>query len=96
MAHKKAGGTSENGRDSRAKRRGVKRFGGQVVSAGEVLIRQKGSWYRAGKNTHVGTDWTIHASVPGVVKFSKKKVEKFSGSRTWCTVINIEPAKESK
>lgn len=92
MAHKKAGGTSENNRDSRAKRRGVKRFGGQLVSAGEVLIRQKGYWYRPGKNTHVGKDWTIHASVEGTVQFSQKKVTKFSGSRNWCTVVHVMPA----
>lgn len=92
MAHKKAGGTSENNRDSRAKRRGVKRFGGQIVSAGEVLIRQKGYWYRPGKNTHVGKDWTIHASIHGTVHFSRKKVEKFSGARSWCTVVNVNAA----
>ncbi len=93
MAHKKAGGTSFNGRDSVAKRRGVKRFGGQVVSSGEVLIRQKGSWYRAGKNTHVGSDWTIHASTDGVVAFSRKKMTSFSGSKAWATVVHIEPLK---
>lgn len=93
MAHKKAAGTSYNGRDSRAKRRGVKRFGDQVVNAGEVLIRQKGYWYRPGKNTHVGTDWTIHASVPGIVKFSKKKRTSFTGSKAWATFIHVEPAK---
>lgn len=92
MAHKKAGGTSENGRDSRAKRRGVKRFGGQAVSAGEVLIRQKGYWYRPGKNTHVGRDWTIHASIPGTVAFSRKKVSKFSGERAWYTLVHVTPA----
>lgn len=91
MAHKKAGGTTNNGRDSRAKRRGVKRFGGQVVSAGEVLIRQKGYWYRPGKNTLVGKDWTIHAAVDGTVNFSKRKLASFSGSRSWYTVVNIEP-----
>lgn len=91
MAHKKAGGTSENGRDSIAKRRGVKRWGGQVVNAGEVLIRQKGYWYRPGKNTHVGKDWTIHSTVDGVVTFSKKKVASFSGSRSWATVVNVVP-----
>jgi large subunit ribosomal protein L27 len=90
MAHKKAGGTSENGRDSRAKRRGVKRFGGQVVNAGEVLIRQKGYWYRPGKNTHVGKDFTIHSSVDGVVVFGKKKMTSFSGSKSWATVVNVE------
>jgi len=92
MAHKKAGGSTENGRDSRAKRRGVKRFGGQIVAAGEVLVRQKGSWFRAGKNTHVGKDWTIHSSIDGVVHFSQKKLTRFSGSRSTCTVINVVPA----
>lgn len=93
MAHKKAGGTTDNGRDSRAKRRGVKRFGGQVVRAGEVLIRQKGSKFRAGDNTHMGKDWTIHASVDGTVNFSRKKVSTFTGTRQWATMIHVEPAK---
>jgi large subunit ribosomal protein L27 len=91
MAHKKAGGTTLNGRDSEAKRRGVKRFGGQAVEAGEVLVRQKGYWYRPGRNVHVGKDWTIHASVPGKVSFSRKKVTSFTGSRSWATYIHIEP-----
>lgn len=96
MAHKKAGGTTTNGRDSRAKRRGVKRFGGQAVNAGEILIRQKGYWYRPGKNTHVGRDWTIHASVPGMVHFSKKKMTSFSGSRAWATLVHIVPASTAR
>ena len=91
MAHKKAGGSTQNGRDSRAKRRGVKRFGGQKVNAGEILIRQKGFWYIPGKNTHVGKDWTIHADVTGVVKFSQKRRLKFDGSRDRCTIVNVEP-----
>lgn len=91
MAHKKAGGTTTNGRDSVAKRRGVKRFGGQTVTSGEVLIRQKGYWYRPGKNTHVGSDWTIHASTAGTVAFSRKKFTSFSGSKAWATVVHIEP-----
>lgn len=93
MAHKKAGGTTNNGRDSWAKRRGVKRFGGQVVNAGEVLIRQKGYWYRPGKNTHVGSDWTIHADIDGVVQFTQKKLPNFSGARRRSTVVNVVPAK---
>lgn len=93
MAHKKAGGSSENGRDSVAKRRGVKRFGGEVVRSGEVLIRQKGYWYRPGMNTHVGRDWTIHASIDGVVAFAKKRVPKFNGNRERCTIVFVEPAK---
>ncbi len=93
MAHKKAGGSTQNGRDSRAKRRGVKRYGGEVVSAGEILIRQKGYWYRPGANTHVGSDWTIHASVNGIVRFQKKRVLKFNGNSERCTIIAIEAKK---
>lgn len=93
MAHKKAGGTTTNGRDSRAKRRGVKRFGGQSVEAGEVLVRQKGTWFKAGTNTYEGKDWTIHASIAGKVAFSTKKLTRFSGSRKTYTVVNVEPVK---
>ena len=90
MAHKKAGGSTQNGRDSVAKRRGVKRFGGQSVSEGEILIRQKGFWYRPGKNTYVGKDWTIHADINGIVRFAQKRVPKFNGSRERCTVVSVE------
>ncbi|MBI3331534.1 50S ribosomal protein L27 [Candidatus Peregrinibacteria bacterium] len=92
MAHKKAGGSTQNGRDSRAKRRGVKRFGGELVHAGEILIRQKGYWYRPGQNTHLGKDWTIHASVDGTVGFMKKRIAKFNGNRERSTVVFVEPA----
>lgn len=91
MAHKKAGGSTQNGRDSVAKRRGVKRFGGQTVNAGEILIRQKGYWFFPGKNTHLGKDWTIHADIDGVVKFAQKRRLKFNGNRDRCTVISVEP-----
>lgn len=93
MAHKKAGGSTSNGRDSNPKYRGVKRFGGQAVSAGEVLIRQKGYWYRPGANTHLGKDWTIHATVKGTVNFTKKRLLKFNGKRERCTFVHIVPAK---
>lgn len=93
MAHKKAGGLTQNGRDSRAKRRGVKRFGGQLVTAGEVLVRQKGTKFKPGVNTYEGTDWTIHASVAGAVRFSEKKLTRFSGNRKTYTVVNVEPVK---
>jgi len=91
MAHKKAGGSTANGRDSVAKRRGVKRFGGQSVKAGEILIRQKGFWYRPGQNTHVGKDWTIHANINGRVRFSEKRVVKFSGKCAACTFVHVDP-----
>lgn len=69
MAHKKAGGSTRNGRDSNPKMLGVKRFGGQKVNAGEILIRQRGTRYHAGKNVKVGRDFTLYSMIPGVVKF---------------------------
>lgn len=69
MAHKKAGGSSRNGRDSIAKRLGVKRFGGQVVKAGEVIIRQRGSEVHPGVNAGMGRDYTIFAKADGIVRF---------------------------
>lgn len=69
MAHKKAGGSSRNGRDSNPKMRGVKRFGGQVVNSGEILVRQVGTKFHAGKNVRVGRDYTLYSIVAGVVKF---------------------------
>lgn len=72
MAHKKAGGSTRNGRDSESKRLGVKRFGGQEVSAGEILVRQRGTKFHAGENTGLGRDHTIYAKVDGTVSFATK------------------------
>jgi len=69
MAHKKAGGSSRNGRDSQSKRLGVKRFGGQEVSAGEIIIRQRGTHFHAGENVSIGRDHTIFARAAGRVDF---------------------------
>ncbi len=69
MAHKKAGGSSKNGRDSNPKMRGVKRFGGQAVRCGEILVRQVGTKVRPGRNVGLGRDFTLFALVDGVVKF---------------------------
>ena len=93
MAHKKAGGSTQNGRDSVAKRRGVKRFGGHLVNAGEVLVRQKGFKFRPGENTHMGKDWTIHASAHGTVNFTEKRVIKFNGKREKSTFVHVSPVK---
>jgi large subunit ribosomal protein L27 len=73
MAHKKGGGSSRNGRDSVSKRLGVKRFGGQQVTAGSIIIRQRGSRFRAGKNVGTGRDWTLFALVDGKVEFEKER-----------------------
>lgn len=72
MAHKKAGGSSRNGRDSESKRLGVKRFGGQEVSAGSIIIRQRGTRYHAGVNVGLGRDHTLFALKDGKVKFEIK------------------------
>lgn len=72
MAHKKAGGSTRNGRDSQSKRLGVKRFGGQAVVAGNILIRQRGTKVHAGENVGLGKDHTLFAKADGVVKFEVK------------------------
>ena len=72
MAHKKAGGSSKNGRDSESKRLGVKVFGGQDVIAGNIIIRQRGTRYHAGDNVGIGRDHTLFAKANGKVKFERK------------------------
>jgi len=72
MAHKKAGGSSKNGRDSQSKRLGVKLFGGQAVRAGNILVRQRGTKYHPGVNVGLGRDHTLFAKVDGQVRFDKK------------------------
>ena len=75
MAHKKAGGSTKNGRDSHSKRLGVKRFGGEQVLAGNIIVRQRGTRVRAGSNVGVGTDHTLFAKVTGRVQFKTKGAE---------------------
>ena len=72
MAHKKAGGSTRNGRDSESKRLGVKRYGGQAVVAGNILVRQRGTKFHAGENVGLGRDHTLFAKADGVVKFEVK------------------------
>ena len=69
MAHKKGGGSSRNGRDSKSKRLGVKRFDGEMVTAGSILVRQRGTKFKPGLNVGLGRDYTIFATVDGYVKF---------------------------
>jgi large subunit ribosomal protein L27 len=88
MAHKKAGGSSRNGRDSNSQRLGVKRFGGQDVLAGNIIVRQRGTKFMPGKNVGVGKDHTIFALVHGKVLFTRTK-----GDRS---VVNIQPANDTK
>ncbi len=83
MAHKKGVGSTDNGRDSNAKFRGVKLFGGQLAKAGSIIVRQKGSKYHAGNNVGIGKDWTLFSLVEGSVAFTKRKNNK--------TVVHVEP-----
>ena len=73
MAHKKGAGSTSNGRESHSKRLGVKKFGGQAVIAGNIIVRQRGSKLHAGKNVGIGRDWTLFALKDGVVSFDKAR-----------------------
>ena len=86
MAHKKAGGSSRNGRDSAGRRLGVKRYGGETVLAGNIIVRQRGTKYKPGKNVGLGKDHTIFALIDGQVVFGT------AGGRP---VVNIVPANDS-
>jgi large subunit ribosomal protein L27 len=83
MAHKKAGGSSRNGRDSESKRLGIKKYGGEIVIPGNILCRQRGTKWHPGRNVGMGTDHTIFAKVEGRVKFDTKR-----GGRVY---ISVDP-----
>lgn len=85
MAHKKGEGSVKNGRDSQSKRLGVKIFGGQQAIAGNIIVRQRGTVYHPGKNVGVGRDFTIFATVDGVVEFKKSK-----GDKTYISVNAVD------
>ena len=85
MAHKKSGGSSSNGRDSESKRLGVKKFGGEKVLAGNILVRQRGTKFWPGDNVGMGKDHTLFATVTGAVKFITKR-----NDRTYVTVVPAE------
>lgn len=89
MAHKKAGGSSRNGRDSPGQRLGVKRFGGQAVNGGEILVRQRGTKFHAGKNVGLGRDHTLFALCQGQVAFATKR-----DGRTYVSINPIMAAAE--
>lgn len=89
MAHTKALGSTKLGRDSRAQRLGVKVQDGQPIGVGEILIRQRGSKYLAGKNVKQAGDDTLYAMKDGVVKFSRKMKSRFDGSRRSVTVVAV-------
>lgn len=84
MAHKKAGGSTRNGRDSNAQRLGVKCFGGQLIPAGSIIVRQRGTKFHPGKNVRCGKDHTIFATVTGKVEFKKRGLKK----RTYINILS--------
>ncbi|MEO5700403.1 MAG: 50S ribosomal protein L27 [Casimicrobiaceae bacterium] len=86
MAHKKAGGSSRNGRDSHSKRLGVKTYGGESINAGSIIVRQRGTKIHAGPNVGMGKDHTLFALVPGKVQFATKGKEK----RTFVSIVTEE------
>lgn len=89
MSHVKAGGSSKNNRNNAGQRLGVKRFGGQTVNNGEVLVRQTGSTKVAGPGTYISKNFTIHAAIDGVVSFSKVKKGHFTGKTTPRTQVAV-------
>jgi large subunit ribosomal protein L27 len=91
MAHKKAGGSTALGRDSIAKRLGVKLYEGQYAKQGAILIRQRGSKFRAGKNVGRGGDDSLYATMPGIVHFAKRKVRKFHGKLQDANFVSVVP-----
>ncbi len=93
MAEKKASGAAKSTRDSISKRLGVKRFGGQIVKPGEIIVRQRGTKYYPGENTFLGKDYTIHSKIFGRVVFKTKRKLGFNQKERWIKVVNVEPIK---
>ena len=89
MAHTKAGGSTKLGRDSQSKRLGVKLFGGQMVKAGNIIVRQRGTKMVPGTGTALGVDHTIYATKPGIVQFSTARITRFTGQKTRRTTVSI-------
>ncbi|PKL36781.1 50S ribosomal protein L27 [Candidatus Peregrinibacteria bacterium HGW-Peregrinibacteria-1] len=90
MSHKKAAGSTKNGRDSVAKRLGVKAFGGQSIPAGGIIVRQRGTKFFAGENVGMGKDHTLFALKQGKVKFTEKTLVKFDGRKFKDKIISVE------
>jgi large subunit ribosomal protein L27 len=90
MSHVKAGGSSKNIHNNAGQRLGVKRFGGQTVNTGEVLVRQTGSTKVAGPGTFLSRDYTIHAAKDGIVSFSKVKKTRFTGKTAFRTQVSVQ------
>lgn len=92
MAHKKAGGSTSYGRDSQGQRLGVKLYAGEHAKIGNIIVRQRGTKIRAGKNVEIGSDDTLYAMADGFVKFTEKKVKRFTGAFKTVKFANVLPA----
>lgn len=90
MAHKKAAGSTRNGRDSRSKRLGIKVGGGEIIRAGSIIIRQRGTKFFPGKNVGMGNDYTLFATKDGVVRYAEKRLKKYDGRIFRDKVVNVE------
>ncbi len=93
MAHVKSGGRANPPKDSNPKYRGVKRYAGEVVLAGNIIVRQKGTKFFPGKNVDMGRDFTIYSLVDGVVSFQEKRIAKFNGRKYRDYFVNVEEVK---
>lgn len=91
MAHKKAGGSTQLGRDSISKRLGVKLYGGQTAKAGNIIVRQRGSKFRPGTNVQKGKDDTLFAIADGIVTFTEKNMRRFTGKLKKATFVHVVP-----
>jgi len=93
MAHKKAGGSTALGRDSQAKRLGIKLYAGQIAKPGSIIIRQRGTKFQPGLNVRKGGDDTLFATVTGVVQFVQKKLKKYDNHLRLTNIVNVIPKK---
>ena len=91
MAHKKAAGSTSYGRDSQGQRLGVKKYAGEYVKTGNIIVRQRGTAIRAGINVMKGKDDTLFASAPGLVKFSNKRIRRYTGALKMAKFANVVP-----
>ena len=94
MAHKKAGGSTALGRDSVSKRLGLKKYAGEQVRAGNIIVRQRGSEIRPGENVMQGKDFTLFAAIDGIVKFTERKIRKYDNHLKKTKFVHVEPAKK--
>ncbi len=93
MAHTKAAGSTKLGRDSQPQYLGIKLFAGQVAKPGSIIVRQRGTKFFPGKNTRLGSDYTIYSLAKGVVKFANKNLLKFHGAKRPAKIVSVTPSK---